>query len=194
MLYKILKVLAFFVMRVFFNMRVSGRNNIPKKGGFIIASNHRSFLDPIALGVACSRRLNFMARHDLFRNRIFARFISLLGAFPLKRNSADLWALKEAMRRLKKGGGLLLFPEGTRGLSNVSLKSHPGVGFLASKVGVPIVPAFISGTDTALPKGAKFIRPARVYVRFGKQICVERRMPYQDIAQLIMNNIRLLAC
>jgi len=193
-IYFIFKSICASVILTVCRFKVSGRQNIPKNGGFLIASNHVSYLDPVAIGVACPRRLNYMARHDLFRNALFAWVLKYCCAFPVKRNSADLGALKEAMRRLKNGEGLLVFPEGSR-QTNVHLSEpQPGVGFLAAKSGMPVIPAFVSGTERALPAGAKFIRPTTIYVQFGKQISIEGRMPYQDIAKEIMESIRHLSC
>jgi len=192
MFYNFFRALAILILKAVFGLQVFDRENIPKKGGFILASNHTSYLDPIVLGAACSRKLNFMAKQELFSNAFFSWFISNLGSFPVKRKAADLLALKEAMRRIKKGGGLLLFPEGTRRFDGVSCEPHGGVGFLAAKLDVPVVPAFIRGTDSALPKGAKFMRPGQISVYFGKQISVEKNSPYQDITRLVMANIRYL--
>ncbi len=193
-LYSLLNPLAVSICRMFFRVNVYGKENIPKAGGFILASNHLSYLDPVVLGVASPRKLNFMARHDLFSNPFFAWFIYSLGAFPVKRDSADSSALKEAMRRLKSGEALVLFPEGTRAVDGVSIQPQPGIGFLAAKAGVPVVPAFIKGTDVAMSKDAKSIRPARIEVHFGQQISLEGGLPYQKIALNIMDNIRRLAC
>jgi 1-acyl-sn-glycerol-3-phosphate acyltransferase len=90
--------------------------------------------------------------------------------------------------------GLLLFPEGTRQSQGEALPAQAGIGFLAAKLDCPVIPAFIKGSEEALPKGAKFIRPAKISVCFGQQIFIERRMPYQEIAQLIMARIRHLSC
>lgn len=162
-----------------------------------MASNHLSHLDPVVLGVACPRKLNFMARHDLFLNRFFGGLISRLGAFPVRRNTADRSALKEAIERLNRGGGLLLFPEGTRqsaGTGDKDSVPQAGIGFLAAKVDVPVIPAYIKGTQAALPKGARRIKPGRVSVSFGEKINFERRLPYHEIAQVIMANITQLSC
>lgn len=182
------------VFKTFFKMKVKGAENIPKRGGFILASNHLSFLDPLAVGAACPRPLNFMARDTLFRHPVFGRMIRAVDAFPVKRDSADLAALKEAMRRVRKGRGLALFPEGTRQTGKTVLdKPQAGIGFLAAKLNVPVIPAYVRGTDQALPKQAKFIRKAQICVSFGKQISIEGRMPYEDIAMRIMDDIRHLA-
>jgi 1-acyl-sn-glycerol-3-phosphate acyltransferase len=175
-------------------MRVTGKENIPKTGGFIIASNHVSYLDPVAVGVACPRRVSYMARHSLFKYRISAWYLRCLGVFPVKRGSADSSALKEGVRRVRGGKGLLLFPEGTRQPGGKLGVGEPGAGFLAVQSGAPVIPVFVSGTEKALPRGAKFFKPTVVTVRFGKQIFIERRMPYEAVASEIMENIRHLSC
>lgn len=193
MLYWFLRFISFLLFKTFFQLEVKGREHIPKSGGFILASNHVSYLDPIAVGVASPRKLNYMARHDLFSNLFFARLLYSVGAFPVKRESADLSALKEAMRRLRNGGALVIFPEGSRRFNWTPAEPEPGIGFLAHKLNVPVVPAFVKGTEIALPKRAKFLKPAKISVHFGKQILIERGVPYRDIAELIMGNIRHLA-
>lgn len=187
--------LCFIILKLFFHLEISGKENLPKKGGFIFASNHTSFLDPVVAAASCPRRLDFMARDDLFDNLLFGWFISSLGAFPLKRNSADISALKEAIRRVRSGRGLVVFPQGDRMPSAHHLEgeSLAGVGFLAAKAGLPVVPAFIQGTDKALPVGAKSIRRHSISVRIGKQINIEKGISYQDISGKIMQEIRLLA-
>jgi len=194
MVYVILRFLSSLILKCIFSLKVIDKEHIPERGGFILVSNHVSFLDPVVLGVASFRKLNYMARHDLFSNRFSSKFMSLIRAFPVKRDSADLSALKEAMRCVRSGGGLVLFPEGRRKETNG--KTHQpqaGVGFLAAKLNVPVIPAFVKGTEKALPKGAKFLNLAKISVRFGRQIQIERRMPYRDIAETIMENIRHLS-
>jgi 1-acyl-sn-glycerol-3-phosphate acyltransferase len=195
MVYSIIRFIALVLCKILFRLEVTGAGHIPKKGAFILASNHVSFLDPVALGVACPRKLNFMARHDLFHNPIFSRLLSLCCTFPVKKGSADPGAFKKAMHLIKDGKAIVLFPEGRRcDYNDTSSMPQPGIGFLCSKLGVPVIPAFVKGSHIALPKGAHFIRPAKISVCFGKQISVERRMPYQDIAIRIMDNIRHLSC
>ncbi|MFA5410484.1 MAG: lysophospholipid acyltransferase family protein [Candidatus Omnitrophota bacterium] len=194
MLYWFLRFLSFLILKIFFRLEVKGRENLPKKGGFILAGNHISYLDPVVIGVAVPRKLNYLAKRELFRNRASSWFFSKLHIFPIKRDSADISALKEALRRVRNDEGLVLFPEGSRRLDSSSAEAEPGVGFLAAKLDVPVIPAFVRGTERALPRGAKFLKPARISVCFGKQIPIERRLPYQDIAQQIMANIRRIAC
>ncbi len=193
MLYKIATSLSNFVFSFFFKIKVSGAENIPKEGGFILASNHLSYLDPAVLAIACPREVNFMAKEELFKIPLFSNLIRVLGAFPVKRNTADISALKQAMKRVNAGSGLLLFPEGSRKEGSTDLEPHAGIGFLAAKINAFVIPAFIRGTDIAMPKGAKVIKPSKVSVIFGKQISIERDMPYKEIAQRIMDNIRQLS-
>jgi 1-acyl-sn-glycerol-3-phosphate acyltransferase len=188
-----------------FDLKVYGIKNLPRKGGFILAANHVSNLDPILMGSTCPRRVSFMAKRELFCNSLVSWFLFQLGAFPVKRGVADIYALKESIHRLKNGQGLVLFPEGGRQFNGLSDKPEAGIGFIAVKTGVPIVPAFIKGSDKVLPIGAKFFHFNKISVYFGKpralsfeerdkQISVERRMPYQDVARLVMDDIRRIAC
>lgn len=193
MVYFILRFLCFLIFKIVFRLEVRGKKYIPEKGGFILASNHVSYLDPIAVGVSCRRKLNFMARHDLFSKRWFSWLMFRVGAFPVKRDSADLSALKEAMRRVRMGEPLVLFPEGSRRFNAASTEPQPGIGFLAAKLNAAVIPAFIKGTERALPRGAKFIFPAKVSVRFGKQILIEKGVSYQVVAQMIMESISNLS-
>jgi 1-acyl-sn-glycerol-3-phosphate acyltransferase len=171
---------------------VYGRENIPRYGGFILASNHASYLDPIVLGVVSPRKMNFMAKEELFYQKWFARFLTALGVFPVKRGSADLSAIKEAMRRIREGKGLVLFPEGSRRFDNNSGQLYRGIGFLALKVNAPIVPAFIRGSNLALPRKAKFIRLHSISVSFGSQFQAQSKMPYEEVARLTIDKIKSL--
>ena len=192
-IYKISRDTCKVFCKLFLKIKVIGKENIPSRGGFVIASNHRSYLDPVAIGVVCPRRINYMARHDLFGVWVLGKLIRMYGVFPVKRNSPDIGALREAIRRVNRGLGLLVFPEGSRQATNRLGQAQAGVGFLASKIHGPVIPAYISGTEKAMPKGARFIKPARVTVRFGEQIIIEGRMPYHAIAAQIMSSIGHLA-
>lgn len=194
MLYSFCRLLIIVILKIFFRFKVQGLEYIPKKGGFILASNHASYLDPMVLGAACSRKLNYMAKQELFCHPLISWFLSAVYAFPVKRDSADLSAIKEAIHRVKIGRGLVLFPEGSRRFDGKPGEPYAGIGFLSARLDVPVIPAFISGTEKALPRGVKFIRPASISVCFGEQIHIERRVPYQETARHIMDNIRHLSC
>ncbi|MBN1914161.1 MAG: 1-acyl-sn-glycerol-3-phosphate acyltransferase [Candidatus Omnitrophica bacterium] len=190
MLYSIGRFLLACFYKICFRFEVQGSENIPKKDSFILVSNHVSNLDPVAIGIACSRHLNYMAKEELFRNRLFGFILNKVNVFPVKRNSADLSAIREAMRRVKKKQPLVLFPEGSR--QNLS-GPYPGVGFLSVKFNVPVIPAFIKGTELALPKGARIIRFKKVCVRFGRRVSFDKNMPYEQITRMVMDDIRRLS-
>lgn len=185
------------VLRVFFLYRAQGGEHAPAAGGCIIASNHASFLDPPALGCGVMHRhVRFMARETLFKNRLTRCWARAVGVVPLDRTRGDIAALRTALTVLKEGGALALFPEGTRTTDGRLQSAKGGVGFLIAKSGVPVVPAYITGTFAALPKGGRWPRPGRVSVVYGPPIMpadFERlpssATPYQDIADLVMARI-----
>ena len=187
-IYFFTKVVSFF----YFPRRIYGREHIPAEGGFIIASNHVSYLDPVVMGISAIRRINFMAKIELFQKQPLGFILRKLGAFPVKRGEADLWALKEAIKRLKKGTPVLIFVEGTRRIGDASFQAQAGVGFLAVKSGVPVVPAYIAGSDQVLPPGAKWFTRNRVIVTFGQPLIFSNDKDYEQIARRIMLQIESL--
>lgn len=182
----------FIAAKLFFHLEVRGRKFVPSKGGFVLASNHSSILDPMLLGVACPRELNFAARDTLFRNPFFGALIFEVGAFPIKRWSADLAAIKESVRRLKIGRGLVVFPQGTRSIGIEVKNISPGFVFLADKAKVPIIPVRIRGSANAMGKGSKLIKPAKIRITFGKPVYIQDMKNYQELANSVFGQIALL--
>ncbi len=192
MLYWITIFSVWIFSKIVFRLEANGLNNIPATQGFILASNHASYLDPCIVASVCPRRLNFMARYELFAVPILGYFIRRVGAFPLRRNSADITSIKEAFRRLSRQEGLLLFPEGSR---LVQGSYRLGVGFLAVKSQVPVVPVFINGAQKALGCSARFIRPVKIKVYFGRPLYPKKsnlKSYYEDFAGRIMQEINRL--
>lgn len=200
MLYLLFRLFFILLFKILFRVRVRGKENIPKSGNFLIASNHVSFLDPIAVGVASPRPLNFMARDDLFNNKAFGWLIKNLNTFPVKREEKDdIGAIREALRRLKKGDGLVIFPEGGRGDSDRLREGKIGVALLAYKSGAPIIPALVKGADKALPKDARFIRLKPISVTFGRSILAselalkgDKKDRYKEVTEMVMDAISKL--
>lgn len=175
--------------------RIKGVNaeNLPKRGGFILATNHVSYLDPFLSGYACPRPLNFMARQTLFRNWFFGWFLRAINVFPVRRGEGDMGSIREAVKRLKQGRGLMIFPEGTRSADGKLQEAKAGVGFLAVMAKVPIVPGFVKGTMEAMPRGTKKIKPHPVKVYFGKPFTPDfGSKDYQKIADEILKRIDAL--
>jgi len=155
---------------LYLKTRVFGLPNVPRHGGVLLVANHQSFMDPVLSTMALHREGDFMARDSLFGNPHFKNLIEYLNAFPIRRNTADLGAIKEALRRLKSGRLLVLFPEGTRTEDGRIHPFLPGMGAIARKARVPIVPTLIDGMYQAWPKGQRFPSPADVIIEYGQAI------------------------
>lgn len=134
-----------FAMLFCFRVKRVGKNNIPKDGGAILAINHKSLFDPIMVGITSPRRLNFMAKAELFKNKLFGGLIKKLGAFPVHRGSGDVAALKTAFKILDADGTMLIFPEGGRVKNGERRKAKTGVAMIAQKKCVPVIPVYIDG-------------------------------------------------
>ena len=192
MIYYIVYFLTKAVSWLFFPFTAYNTRLIPRRGGFILASNHTSYLDPVVLGICSVRRMNFMAKKELFKGAL-GYILTKLGSFPVKRGEADLGAMKEGIKRLKNGRVVLIFVEGTRRVGNEPSKAHPGAGFLAIKSGVPVVPVFLKGTDKVMPPGAKFFNRGRVYATFGEPFSVNGAPTYEEASRRILDKIYALA-
>jgi 1-acyl-sn-glycerol-3-phosphate acyltransferase len=168
--YQIVRFIVTTFCRVWCRMTVEGRENVPAEGIFILAPTHRSILDtPIASGVT-RRRLRFMGADKYWKNNAFGRLLTALGGFPVSRGTADREALKRSIAVLQGGEPLVLFPEGERKVGPIVQPLFDGATYIAVKAGVPIIPVGIGGSQRAMPKGAKFIRPRKLHVVVGKPI------------------------
>lgn len=165
MFYAVIKVIAMIVFAPFMPRKVIGRENVPAEGGFVLAMNHRSNLDVIAGGLSCPRQLHFMAKKELFKNRLLGWLFKKLNAFPLDRKGNDLKAIKTALSLLKSGEVLGIFPEGTRVRRGENVDAKAGVSMLALRARVPVVPGVIVGEYKLFH---------RIYVVFGKPVSLEK--------------------
>jgi 1-acyl-sn-glycerol-3-phosphate acyltransferase len=147
LMYTFIWVFMNFVTRVFFRIKIVNGHNIPSDGAFILASNHISLADPPILGGATRRPVHFMAKKELFENPLFGRLLRNISAFPVDRSGPDRAAMKEALSLLKAGQPVAMFPEGTRGRDGEFLKAQAGVGMIARKSEVPIVPVYMTGSN-----------------------------------------------
>lgn len=150
--------------------RCYGMHHVPRRGAAVLVCNHQSFMDPVIVSIALPREAAYMARDTLFRNRLFRALISSLNAYPVRRGNADVGAIKESLRRLKQGQLLVLFPEGTRTVDGRIMPMMPGLGAIARKAGVPIVPTLIDGLSQVWPRDAVIPRPGNVVVEYGTPI------------------------
>lgn len=149
---------------------VSGQENIPDKGSFILAANHISHLDPPLLSAYSPRRPHVIAKKELFENRLLAWYFRCLGAFPVDRGKADRKAIRHAIKLLKSGAPLMIFPEGTRSLDGTLGQAEIGLGMMAHATRSPIVPVYLQGTEQAAsPLNPKF-RVVKVRMKYGKPV------------------------
>ena len=198
MLYEILKPLVVLLMRAWFRLRVRGAEHIPSSGPALIVSNHQSILDPPVIGGAARRQIYFLAKAELFQIPLFGWLFRALHARPVRREGSDPGALRTAALLLEEGKALLVFPEGTRSLDGRLGRGKPGVGMLAITSGAPVVPAYVSGTLEALPKGAAWPRRSQVSVSFGPALHFKapissgRKERYREAAEEIMRGIAQL--
>lgn len=193
--YQLLRTIFFVFLKVFNRLEVIGNENIPEKGGVIVAANHFSYLDPPVIGVALKRQASFIAKEGLFKIPIIGRGIKAF-SFPVKRDRPQPSTIKEAVSRLKQGGVIVLFPEGGRSANGSFLDAKRGVGMIAAMSSAPVVPALIEGTDRAFPVGAKIFRPAKISVVFGTPLKIEKKETdkhFQErISREIMERIKKL--
>ena len=203
MLYLILRPFTFLLCKLFFRVRVTGRENIPRHGGVLLISNHASYLDPVLLGITFPRPLYFFARSDLFQHCIFGWLIRTLHAFPVHIDKLDKDAIEHAIKKLTRGKTVVVFPEGTRSRTGALRPGQAGAGFLAVKAKVPVLPVYLRGTYETLPPGARMIRPKKISVHFGEPLSFHpydqdtalthhgrRQAYYQKIADQMMESIK----
>jgi 1-acyl-sn-glycerol-3-phosphate acyltransferase len=170
LLYRIERGIFVSVLWACFRPKVVGQEHVPATGPVILAPVHRSFAD-FGFAAFCTRRkLFFMTKDEMWKNKWLGRLLLSVGAFPVHRESADREALQRAEQVLKKGAVLVLFPEGTRREGPVIEDLMEGAAFLSARTGAPIVPIGIGGSDLAMPKGSTIPKPHTIQVVIGPAI------------------------
>ena len=164
-----LRAFARFIFTLILDVHISGREHVPAKGACIVASNHLSWVDVPLVPAYMRRKVVYMAKEELFYGRL-GWFVRLLGAFPVKRGEADRQSLRAADTQLKAGKIFIIFPEGTRSKTHRMAKGHVGLGMIALRSGVPVIPVAVYGSEKTL----KTFRP-RVTVIFGEPMILAPR-------------------
>ena len=167
MFYRLTRFIFKILFGIFFRPKIIGLENIPKDGAYIFAANHMSNLDPPLIGTFAGRVVCYMAKEELFKNPILGAALRGLGVFPVKRGAADKGAIKNAVKILKSGGCLGIFPEGTRSKTGKIGKAESGISLIAAMTKAPIIPAAIVNTDKFFSDEVKF---PRLVLIFGKPI------------------------
>lgn len=142
--YNFVRACVKIAFKIWYKIEIVGKENVPKNGGHIFASTHRSYADPVLIAIAVKKPFSFMAKEELFQgNKFFAWLISWLGAFPVKRGKGDTEAIEKSLEELNKGRNLVIFPEGTRSKDGKVGKIKTGVALIGAVAQAPVVPTAI---------------------------------------------------
>lgn len=152
MFYYFAKYILWVILNIFCKIEVEGLENIPKEGPVVVVANHRSFWDPVVLGIILNRKVFMMAKEELFNIPILKNIIRGMGAFPVKRGKPDRNALRIAAKILEDGSMLGLFPEGTRSQTDELLPAQPGAALFAMRSKAPILPIGLNNTKAIFKK------------------------------------------
>lgn len=180
--------------RLFYGLRVRGADAVPMTGPVVLLANHTSHLDPPLIGGATRRQLSFLARDTLF-NGAFGWLIRSYDALPVDRDGSGLAGIRATLKRLKQGGAVLLFPEGTRSPDGRMQPFKPGFVALVKRTGASIVPIGIAGAHAAWPRGSS--RPrlgGRIAAYYGEAIAPERLADLDDEALVALAAERVAEC
>jgi glycerol-3-phosphate dehydrogenase (NAD(P)+) len=167
-LYLVVRALLVPLFLLYFRMQRIGREHLPADGPLLLASNHRSFLDPFVIGTMVRRPVYYMAKRELFEKRWQAWLLNALGAFPVDRGTGDGDAMDTARAILERGDCVVVFPEGTRVRPGPLAAPRRGVGRLALETGAAVAPVAVIGTED-VRRGWR-IRPRKVRVRVGRPL------------------------
>jgi 1-acyl-sn-glycerol-3-phosphate acyltransferase len=195
--YRITQLTIRTLFRLVFRTRFRNTHHIPRSGGALVVSNHISYLDPPVMGIAVApRELSFLAKRELFRNPFFGWLITVYNAIPVNRGQVERSLLARLTDLMRQGGMLIVFPEGTRSKTGELGSAKPGVGMLALQAGVPVVPAYLTGTRTFWQA---FLRTGAVTVTFDTPISPEElaRFPqneegYRTASAFFLERIRTI--
>ncbi len=171
--YRIQRFIIRTLTRSYFGIRVNGLEHIPSSGPIIIAANHCSFLDPPIIGLGIPRQITYLAKEELFAIPILGWWLRLVGSYPVARGRGDVRVLKTALRLLKEGKTLLIFPEGTRSADGIVQPLESGFAWLAIKANVPVIPLYTADTYRLMPRQARFPKPGVIRLEVGEPILPE---------------------
>ena len=173
--YAIVRGLILVFAKVFGRVRIHGQEKLPATGAFILAPVHRSNVDFALTSLVTTRPMRYMGKDSIWKSKPLGRFVSMLGAFPVHRGSADRESLRACTEIIDGGSPLVMFPEGTRKSGPVVEDLFDGTAYVAARTSVPIFPMGIGGSEAMMPKGAKFLHRSPLVLLVGDPIPAPER-------------------
>lgn len=197
-LYGVARPLLSVVLRVAFRIEVRGRSRVPRTGGLLVVSNHISHFDPPFLGFFLPRPVEWMAMIELFGSRWSAAFMRSLRAFPVDRTKGDSTALREAVRRLRAGRCVVMFPEGGIRVDEESAVHGSGMlkegaAAIARIAHVPILPVLLEGTRAPYEWRNWFFRRPLIKIKFGKPFYLGKHSTRAEASEELLQRMQRLA-
>ncbi len=194
--YRISHILVRSVFRLIFGLKISGEENLRYRESFIFASNHLSYADPLIVGCALNREVWFLAKKELFRNRLFAWLIRTYHAIPVDRDEIERKTLTIVVDTLKRGESVLMFPEGTRSRNGDLRPLKDGLGFIILLSRISVIPVYVTGSNGLLDCA---LRRKKLEVRIGPPIRIDReyipedkKRDYRLLGSMIFEELRML--
>ena len=173
--YALVRGLIALVAKLLGRVQVVGAEKIPATGAFVLAPVHRSNVDFALTSIVTRRPMRYMGKDSIWKSRLLGRFVTMLGAFPVHRGTADRDALRACTEIVEGGSPLVMFPEGTRMSGPLVHELFDGTAYVAARAGVPIVPLGIGGSEAMMPKGAKLPKPTKLVLVVGDPIPAPER-------------------
>jgi 1-acyl-sn-glycerol-3-phosphate acyltransferase len=168
--YAVVRALCLGLAKLLFRVEVRGAEKVPASGPFVLAPVHRSNLDFVLASFVTRPRMRYMGKASIWKWAPLGRFVSMLGAFPIHRGTADRESLRTCLEIIENGESLVMFPEGTRRAGAEVTELFDGPAYVAARTGVPLVPLGIGGSAEAMPVGSKLIRPHKIVLVIGDPI------------------------
>ncbi len=192
LVYSVGRAICWAFCALYFRHLATGVERIPRHGGFLLASNHASYIDPVLLGVAVPRPLCYLARSSLFRPGPVSWLLKQVNCLALDRDGPGASGFRQGLKALRDGAGLVIFPEGTRSASGELGPLKRGVVHLARRAGVPVVPAWVAGSSRAFGRGKFVPRPVRTSVHFGEPFWISESMDLEDGLRQVEKSLQAL--
>jgi 1-acyl-sn-glycerol-3-phosphate acyltransferase len=172
--YRVLRLVVMAIAKLYLRIEIVGTEKLPRNTPFVLAPVHRSNVDFLLVSLVRPGRMRYMGKASIWKYALPGKFFNMLGAFPVHRGHADRASLRTCMQVIEYGEPLVMFPEGTRQLGPVVHEVFDGTAYVAARTGVPLVPLGIGGSEEAMPKGAKFLKPHKVALVVGDPIPIPR--------------------